>query len=1045
MTSLRVRVLGEFAVDGVTHHELGSRKARIVLKLLVLQHGRPVSTDRLVDAVWSGDLPARPAEQLAVLVSRLRSVVGRSRITFGDAGYRLELDQLDIDEVCNLVMRAEDADVAGRHLDALTAARDALATARGPLLPDELDAAWAEQPRRAAERIVARARRVAVAAAMALGRFDEAIELAAEAMAADRYDEESLRQLMLAEQRRGRTAAGLAAYARMRAQLVDDLGVDLSRETEAVHLALLQDEVLTAPPAMPPRAADDVTPVGRLVGRQGELARLGEELARARFGHGRLVLIEGDAGIGKSALLRAFGRRAAAAGALWLHGACEPVFGELPMQSVVDALAAHVRTLSPVEGAELLKGEHAVLGSLLGTAGAAHVDVFSDIVIGNARLLQAFDTVLGRLAAHTPVVLAIDDVHLARASTADLLVHLARRRGGLLVVATRRSGAGPPIAAGVTIPLGPLALDEAVALVGAERGPALHARAGGNPLFLTQLAAAAPGAPLPESLVDAVADVAALLGDAGPTVAAAAVLGATIDVDVLAGVLGVRPLSLVAHLDLARTRGLLDDAGQGYAFRHALVRDALADATPPARAALLHREAARVLFTRTGADPLAVAHHAHLGGDTELAADALEEAAARAAQRFDRAAAEELLDRALRLSDTPKRHLARARIRTMRGDYEAALGDVETALTAGAGAPALVAGAWASYFARRFDDARSYADDGAALAGDPAVRASCLTIAGRVRHATGDLAGAEPLLREAAATAEGPARAVPTVWLGVLRSHQSRPREALDLLRPITRVESGAEQTTELLHALLFTGHAQALAGRPIEALEALARYDAELERRHVPRFAGRAGNFRGWVLRALGQWERADAANVQAADEVAMVDFPETRIASWLDLASSALLRDDAPGAADALERAAACFTAHLTFGWRLDLRLRLERARLALLVGRPAEAAAEADEVARHAASLGVARYATVARLVTAEARAATGAIIDLEAVGRDLDALDDAVGIDAWWVTAGVARALQVPAWRDRALARATALARAAGPEDTGLARAVARLID
>ena len=239
-----------------------------------------------------------------------------------------------------------------------------------------------------------------------------------------------------------------------------------------------------------------------------------------------------------------------------------------------------------------------------------------------------------------------------------------------------------------------------------------------------------------------------------------------------------------------------------------------------------------------------------------------------------------------------------------------------------------------------------------------------------MRHASGDLAGAEPLLHEAVSLANGPARAVPTVWLGVLRSHQSRPREALELLRQITRVESGAERTTELLHALLFTAHAHALQSQPLEALDALHRYDSELDRRHVPRFAGRASNFRGWVLRALGQWERADDANRQAVDELGSVEFPETLIASSLDLAASALLRSDASEAAERLRRARAMLTTQLTFGWRLDLRLRLETARLALLVDKPTDAVETSLIVERDASLLGVARYATVARLVNARA---------------------------------------------------------------------------
>lgn len=1045
-SELRVRVLGGFDIEGVTAAELGSRKARTVLKLLVLMHGHTVSADRLVDAAWPDGLPTKPNDQLAVLVSRLRGVLGRHRIIFEDAGYRLDLDWLDSDAVAELTDQALDAAGAGRPGVALDAARRAVALARGPLLPGDIDAPWTEVPRAAAERVVGRARRTVAAAAMATGQADEAAEAAARALDADLYDEEALRLLMVAEQRRGRAGAGLAAYARVRAHLADELGVDPSRETEAVHMALLSaiDDVGAPKSPSPPLATPEPGPT--LVGRQGELARLREELARAALGRGRLVLVEGEAGIGKSALLQEFGERAAADGALWLRGTCEPFFGGLPMQSILDALRSHTATLTPADLADLLAGERAVLDPLLGpeTGTARPVAMKPDIDYGVQRLLRAFDTVFARLTTSRRVVLTVDDLHLAGPSTAGLLVHLARRCTALLVVGARRSGEGSPLPAEVTLTLGPLAVYDAIKLVGVERGPELHARSAGNPLFLTQLASVSADGPLPVSLVDTVSAVASGLGEAGATLASAAILGMTIDIDLLSAVLRTPPLALIAHLDLACHAGLLDDIGGGYVFRHALVREALSDSHRSARTALFHREAARVLRDRRGGDPLVIARHAQLGGDRDLAASALDEAATLAAQRFDREAAEELLDQAIRWSDTPQRRVSRAHTRTMRGRYELAMDDVVVALAGGGGAAALEAGAWAAYFARRPGDARSYADDGAALASDAAVRASCLAVAGRVRHAGGDLRGAEPMLSEAAAISEGPARAVPRVWLGVLRSHQGRAREALELLRAVTRVESGSERTSELMHALLFTAHAHALQGKPIDALEALRRYDVELGRREVPRFAGRASNFRGWILRSLGQWDRADDANEQAIDDLGRVDFPETVIAAHLDLAASALLRADAAAAEASLSRAAELFADNLTFGWRLDLRLQLERARLAVLVDEPHEAVARAADVAQIAETLGVPRYATVARLVVARARRKGGEPVDLEAVGRDIDTLERDVGLDAWWVAAEVARDFDLPAWKDRAAGILASLARAAGPEDVGLAAAAGRLL-
>src|SRR5215471_3192665 len=94
----------------------------------------------------------------------------------------------------------------------------------------------------------------------------------------------------------------------------------------------------------------------------------------------------------------------------------------------------------------------------------------------------------------------------------------------------------------------------------------------------------------------------------------------------------------------------------------------------------------------------------------------------------------------------------------------------------------------------------------------------------------------------------GADRVTAAAWLGVLRSHQSRASEAIALLRPAARGQIGVEHTSATLHALLFTGHSQALAGNAAAALAAFVQYTAEVDRRQVPRFAGRAINFTGWV-----------------------------------------------------------------------------------------------------------------------------------------------------------------------------------------------------
>ena len=201
------------------------------------------------------------------------------------------------------------------------------------------------------------------------------------------------------------------------------------------------------------------------------------------------------------------------------------------------------------------------------------------------------------------------------------------------------------------------------------------------------------------------------------------------------------------------------------------------------------------------------------------------------------------------------------------------------------------------------------------------------------RHGAGALAAAELLLGEAFALAEGADRVTAAAWLGVLRSHQSRTEEALSLLRPAARGQVGVEHTAATLHSLLFSGHAHALAGYPAAALDVFSRYTAEVERRQVPRFAGRAVNFAGWVLRNLGASDEA-LDHHQEVLEIARSGggSAELAIAALEDLAEHCVDRGDLDGAAARLAEAAALIQGDLVFGWRLELKHDMISGRLAL-----------------------------------------------------------------------------------------------------------------
>jgi DNA-binding SARP family transcriptional activator len=1028
VAALSVRVLGEFSIDGIDVRTLADRKARLMLRWLALARGRPVAAGALVDALWGAAPPSRPGDQVAVLASRLRRELGREAIEHGDHGYRLAYDWLDLDELERVLAEAEQRRTHGNTTGAVAAARIALALVRGALPDPATDAEWVLAEQAVAERLVRRAHHVAASAMLDNGDWLDALDLASATLQANAYDEDAVRLVMRANVLGGRPALALAAYAELRAVLGDDLGTEPAPETSALHTAVLRGEVLARQPA-PSR------PPVRLVGRTAQLRHLDTLAARLTEGRVRVALVTGEAGIGKTTLLRAWSDGCAEAGRTVLFATCGPLERSAPLDVLLVAIGDHLRRSD--DAASLLGEDAALLAPLLGptpaaTSGRRPVSPV-DPVLGAASLYAAVTGVLGRIAGEHGVILVIDDAHLAGPALTEWLLFTTRRPLRLLVVAGTRPSQGGPFAAGDTVNVGPLDRAATAELVGAERADDLFARSGGNPLFLSELART-PTDQLPPSLVDAVGQACDQLGGAAALLRTAAVLGTDLDIDLLASVVGRPALDVLADVELAEAHQLLVEESGRYRFRHDLVRDALTAGTRTARTALLHREAAAALGRRPDADPMAVADHARLGGDLPVAARALRVAAARAAERFDHEVAEDLLDQSLRLAADDATLLARARVRIRRERYDDAESDVAAASTSGAEGSEV--GAWAAYFDRRFDDAVRYAQDGELAADDPVLRARCLMVGGRTLHARGDLAAAEARLSAAVEAAVGPDRLTAAAWWGVLMSHRSETDRAIGLLRPATHPTADADQTSALLHALLFTGHAHALAGRPAAALDALGRYTAEVDRRQVPRFAGRGVNFSGWVLRNVGATDAAREAHQEAWECTGGVGTAEMRIAVLEDLAEDRLLAGDPDGADRFLAEARAGLVGDLVFGWRLAMKHALLRARADLLSGAAAEALDIAATLRDDADRVGVPRYASVARLLVHQAHAALGEPVDPDVAWRDLAAVEDAVAVEAWWWAGETGAALGQPRWLDRAEALASGLADASGQHGDAL---------
>jgi tetratricopeptide (TPR) repeat protein len=391
------------------------------------------------------------------------------------------------------------------------------------------------------------------------------------------------------------------------------------------------------------------------VGRAMELAVV-EGAARTALatGRGQVVIVRGEAGIGKSRLADEAAARAAGLGLKVRHGA--------GVEAAIAAVLAASPGLAHFEDAS---GQVAV-NDLLALPQPAGLAALDEAMRCPARLSargRAARAILARAARERPLLLIIEDLHAAGPRCQDLFAAAAPAagEGPVVVLATARTDGTPdwrdrlegvPLTA---IELHPLTAADALTLAGAAlgttdgRAAAAAERAGGNPLLLELLlravAAGAAREPLPSSVR---AIVQLLLGRLGPAdrhlLQAAAVLGVRFRLDALRQVAGDPEADPAALLDA----DFLRPVGTALAFTHAPLRDAVQSLTPRSRRRDLHRRAAA---WSQGRDPAARARHLDAADDP--AAAAAHASAAREAWRHHRDdAAARLAERGLELAES---------------------------------------------------------------------------------------------------------------------------------------------------------------------------------------------------------------------------------------------------------------------------------------------------------------------------------------------------------------------------------------------------------
>ena len=330
-----VRVLGPIeAGEAGQPIDLGAPKQRLVFCVLVCHAGRPVSTDRLVDALWDGKPPASARDNVQQHVHRLRRSLGTQRlVSHGRLGYTLEVErhELDLFRFTDLLAGGREAMAAGEWVRSSRLLRDALAQWRGEPFADLV-----EEPALVSE--VSRLRELRLTALeyrmdtdLALGDHEHIVVELRELIERHPYRERFHEQLMLSLLRSGRQAAALEAYQEARRILAEELGLEPDARLRRLEAAILSGSpIQVAAPAdgarVVPAPADGARVVpapadgARVVpaqlparsatftGRSGELAQLD---AFAAPGRPVVAAIAGTAGMGKTALAVHWGHLAA--------------------------------------------------------------------------------------------------------------------------------------------------------------------------------------------------------------------------------------------------------------------------------------------------------------------------------------------------------------------------------------------------------------------------------------------------------------------------------------------------------------------------------------------------------------------------------------------------------------------------------------------------------------------------------------------------------------------------------------------------------------
>jgi len=651
------RILGPLEVleDGRAL-DLGGQKQRALLAVLLLEANRVVSSGRLIEALWEEEPPDTALKALQVYVSQLRKLLGKERLQTRAPGYclRVEEGELDVQRFQQLLER-------GEH-------HEALALWRGPPLAEFVYRRFAQSEIARLEELRLAALEERLEADLAAGRHAELVgEL--DALAREHPLRQRLRgQLILALYRSGRDAEALEAYQAARRALVEELGIEPRRELRELQQAILKQDpaldlvVRNAPAADPTR--------GAFVGREREVDELVKGLDDAFAGRGRLFLLAGGPGIGKSRLADELITDARARGAQVLVGRSWEAGGAPVFWPWVQSLRMYIEDSEPDALRSQLAGGAADLAQIVPELRELFPDLPEPALEGEGARFRLFDSTvrfLKNAAAERPLVLVLDDLHAADEPSLLLLRFVAGELGvsRMLVVGTYRD-VDPTVRDPLASTLAELAREQVTRRIelgglteadvgryielSADATPppeliaAIHAETEGNPLFVGEVVRllAADGRlvdvdvgalwtlGIPQGIREVIGRRLGRLSPAcGRVLTLAAVLGREFGLDALERMSELPAEELLEVLDevvAARVVTSVPDARGRLRFAHALIRETLYDQLTTLRRVQLHRRAGEALEALYA--PHAEPHLAELsyhffesapGGDVEKA------------------------------------------------------------------------------------------------------------------------------------------------------------------------------------------------------------------------------------------------------------------------------------------------------------------------------------------------------------------------------------------------------------------------------------------